>query len=350
MLRQLLLLLVLVQSGARAYLSNPLHALFVPAPHTSSARGTAPSCSATFSQSGLQVTGVQGLPMAPASLADDSAWKALHPIASESVGVNLPGTLLWRLRHATWYLEQDAAAARAIQRAAEVACVAHEGQKRKSGDDFILHPVETAIILADLKMDVDTIVAGLLHDTVEDTDLTLQDLTLLFGESVSAIVQGDTKVSKLNAEWGALPADERAALNHRSMLLAMSEDWRVVMVKLADRLHNMRTLEHMSRSKQVRIARETVQIFVPLARRVGVGEIERELLHWSIEYLFPQELKGLFGLELLGHWARLQFWGVLDDVLKRDQVLYEFDVDSKLLGHRQRWVQHTNHWAVVFAE
>ena len=134
------------------------------------------------------------------------------------------------------------------------------------------------------------------------------------------------------------------------MLLAMSEDWRVVMVKLADRLHNMRTLEHMSRSKQVRIARETVQIFVPLARRVGVGEIERELLHWSIEYLFPQELKGLFGLELLGHWARLQFWGVLDDVLKRDQVLYEFDVDSKLLGHRQRWVQHTNHWAVVFAE
>merc|ERR1719197_337998 len=101
------------------------------------------------------------------------------------------------------------------------------------------------------------------------------------------IVRGDSKMSKLCGEAAALPADERKELNHRNMLLAMGDDWRVVVVKLADRQHNMRTLEHMPRHKQVRIARETVEIFVPLARRLGIYELERELLHRSIEYLFP---------------------------------------------------------------
>ena len=131
------------------------------------------------------------------------------------------------------------------------------------------------------------------------------------------------------------------------MLLAMGADWRVVVVKLADRLHNMRTLEFMPRHKQVRIARETIEIFVPLARRLGIDALEYELLHHSVSYLFPEELLGLFGLELLGHWARLRCWGVLDDFLLRDQVLSELDVKKQLSSHRKRWVQHANYWGVA---
>ena len=152
-------------------------------------------------------------------------------------------------------------------------------------------------------MDADTIVAGLLHDTVEDTELTLDDISFHFGPEVMEIVRGDSKMSKLCGEAAALPADERKELNHRNMLLAMGDDWRIVVVKLADRLHNMRTLEHMPRHKQVAIARETLQIFVPLARRLGIETLERELTDISVEYIFPEELKGVFGLELLGHWA-----------------------------------------------
>merc|ERR1711988_827317 len=187
------------------------------------------------------------------------------------------------------------------------------------------------------------------HDTVEDTDLSLDDVRVMFGSSVATIVQGDSKACKLYDELLAMPAAERNRINQREMLIAMSADWRIVVVKLADRLHNMQTLEHMPRHKQVRIARETVEIFVPLARRLGMSELERELLHCSVSYLFPQELKGVFGFELLGHWLRLQFWGVLDRKLRSDEVLHEYNVESKLLSHRDRWVQHSNYWAVAFA-
>ena len=101
----------------------------------------------------------------------------------------------------------------------------------------------------------------------------------------------------------------------------------------------MRTLEHMPRHKQVAIARETLQIFVPLARRLGIETLERELTDISVEYIFPEELKGVFGLELLGHWARIRFWGALDGLLLRDTVLSELDVDSKLDDHRERRAQ-----------
>jgi len=252
------------------------------------------------------------------------------------------------LHHATWYLEQNSLV---VQRAVQLAASAHEGQLRKNGDPFITHPIETARILADLRMDLDTIVAGLLHDVVEDTDVSLETIESLFGSSVAAIVRGDTKASKMTDYAAALEhPDERREFNQRSMLLAMSDDWRIAVVKLADRLHNMRTLEHMPRHKQVRIARETIQIFVPLANRIGIDKLEYELLLLAVDYLFPQELKGLFGLELLGHWARVQFWGVLDDFLLKDQVLSELDVYTKLKGHRQRWKSHVDYWAVAFAE
>lgn len=282
----------------------------------------------------------EGLFTSAAEAAGRQQWDAISEVAARSSsGESLCEPLRWTLHRATWYLREESLV---IQRAADVAAHAHRGQLRKSGDDFIIHPVETACILADLKMDLDTIVAGLLHDTVEDTDLTLEDIEQLFGSSVATIVRGDSKISKLCAEVGALPDAERRAVNQRNMLLAMSADWRIVVVKLADRLHNMRTLEHMPRHKQVCIARETVEIFVPLARRLGIVELERELLHRSIEYLFPQELKGVFGIELLGHMARMRLEGALDNLLRNDEVLFEGDVDSKLSGHRELWLQHTN--------
>lgn len=284
----------------------------------------------------------------PAASADAASWAGLSPFAAAAVDTRLADELQWCLHRATWYLrDQDTVA---INRAAQIATMAHEGQKRKSGEDFIVHPVETACILADLKMDAHTIVAGLLHDTVEDTDLSLDDVRVMFGSSVATIVQGESKVSKLYDEVEAMTVAERNHINQREMLIAMSSDWRIVVVKLADRLHNMQTLEHMPRHKQVRIARETVEIFVPLARRLGMSELERELLHCSVSYLFPQELRGVFGFELLGHWLRLQFWGVLDRKLRSDQDLRDFSVDSKLRSHRDRWVEHTNYWAVAFAE
>lgn len=279
-----------------------------------------------------------------------------------------------------------------IQRAVQVASLAHDGQARKNGEPFIIHPVETACILAELRMDLDTIVAGLLHDTVEDTELTLADVDTLFGprcaapfvrtanrargtrsgfgvtrcasthdaqapppplSSVAAIVKGDSKQSKICLNAAALDKEAQRSLNHRCMLMAMGEDWRIVVVKLADRLHNMRTLQHMPRHKQVRIARETIQIFVPLARKLGVETLERELLHLAVQYLFPKELKGLFGFQLLGHWARLQCWGFgqsLDDLIGRDQELSELDLHVKLNGHRQRWLRHVDQWAIATSE
>jgi len=280
-----------------------------------------------------------GAVSAPVAQASPAVWERMSGIASN---YEVPG--FRDLHRATWYLQEHSPI---IQRAAQVAASAHEGQRRKNGDPFILHPVETACILADLKMDLDTIVAALLHDTVEDTALTTADIQELFGSSVATIVEGETK--QISSSDGFAP-DQRRELNHRQMLLAMGADWRVVMVKLADRLHNMRTLQYMPRHKQVRIARETIEIFVPLARRIGISQLEYELLRLSVDYLFPQELIGTFGWKLLGHWARLQFWGVLDDFLLRDQVLSGLDVSEQINDHRRRWTQHRNDWGVAFAK
>jgi hypothetical protein len=320
-----------------------------------------------------------------AARASTSEWLALSNVGSCAGGCDrlVPAVQLRALHHATWYLQEHAMV---IQRAVQVASLAHDGQARKNGEPFIIHPVETACILAELRMDLDTIVAGLLHDTVEDTELTLADVEALFGprcaalsvraasrasvaeersawcstsspaappSSVAAIVKGDSKQSKMCLNAAALDKEAQRSLNHRCMLMAMGEDWRIVVVKLADRLHNMRTLQHMPRHKQVRIARETIQIFVPLARKLGVETLERELLHLAVQYLFPKELKGLFGFQLLGHWARLQCWGFgqsLDDLIGCDQELSELDLHVKLNGHRQRWLRHVDQWAIATSE
>lgn len=176
---------------------------------------------------------------------------------------------------------------------------AHQGQMRKSGDPYIVHPVAVAVILAKLEMDTVSIMAGLLHDTVEDVDwVTLDVVKEQFGEEVVKIVEGETKISKLAKKGSqhAQIADEGRdinAENMRQMLIAMLEDPRVILVKLADRLHNMRTMESMKPEKQQRISRETMEIFAPIAHRLGIGQLKWELEDLSFQYLYPKEYQDL---------------------------------------------------------
>ncbi|MCI8523581.1 MAG: bifunctional (p)ppGpp synthetase/guanosine-3',5'-bis(diphosphate) 3'-pyrophosphohydrolase [Lachnospiraceae bacterium] len=180
-----------------------------------------------------------------------------------------------------------------IQKAYRIAYDAHKGQARKSGEPYIIHPLCVAIILADLELDKETIVAGLLHDVVEDTIMTDDEIKEEFGQDVALLVDGVTKLEKLNfhGEHGNQDKDaeklERQAENLRKMFLAMAKDIRVILIKLADRLHNMRTLQHMRPEKQQEIARETLDIYSPIAQRLGISKIKVELDDLSLKYLEP---------------------------------------------------------------
>jgi GTP diphosphokinase / guanosine-3',5'-bis(diphosphate) 3'-diphosphatase len=171
-----------------------------------------------------------------------------------------------------------------LERAFEFAMERHSGQIRKSGEPYMTHPLEVMDIIAELRLDVASLCAGLLHDTVEDTDATVEQLRELFGEDVAFLVDGVTKLSKMNFTT----KEEAQAANFRKMLVAMSRDLRVLLVKLSDRLHNMRTLKHMSASGQERIARETMDIYAPLAHRLGISWIKTELEDLSFRYMFPE--------------------------------------------------------------
>ena len=170
-----------------------------------------------------------------------------------------------------------------ISQAFTLANESHIGQKRKSGENYILHPVEVAEILVDLKMDTDTIVAGILHDVVEDTLITLPDIEYIFGADVRKLVDGVTKLRNLPR------TDSKKIENIRKMVVAMSEDIRVVIIKLADRLHNMRTLKYMTPAKQLEKSKETLEIFAPIAHRIGMSKIKSELEDISFRYLHPEE-------------------------------------------------------------
>ncbi|MGN0314642.1 MAG: HD domain-containing protein, partial [Fusicatenibacter sp.] len=169
-----------------------------------------------------------------------------------------------------------------IDKAYRVAYKAHEGQTRKSGEPYIIHPLCVAIILADLELDKESIVSGLLHDVVEDTVMTEEQLTEEFGPEVSLIVSGVTKLGQLN--YSADKVEEQAE-NLRKMFLAMAKDIRVILVKLADRLHNMRTAKYWSPAKQKEKARETMDIYAPIAQRLGISKIKVELDDLSLKYL-----------------------------------------------------------------
>ncbi len=161
----------------------------------------------------------------------------------------------------------------------------HAGQVRKTGEPYLIHPLAVAGILAQLKLDEASIVAGLLHDTVEDTLATLEEVEELFGKDIANLVDGVTKLGQTKFNT----ADEKLAENFRKMLVAMSRDIRVLLVKLADRLHNMRTLEHMKPEKQESIAKETMDIYAPLANRLGISWIKMELEDLSFRYIHPRE-------------------------------------------------------------
>jgi len=171
-----------------------------------------------------------------------------------------------------------------IRRAYEFAAEAHAGQTRASGEEYVSHPVEVATILATLRLDTDTIAAGLIHDTLEDTEIPVSAIEARFGPQVAAIVDGVTKLGRV--EFGS--ASEQQVENYRKMLLSMASDARVILVKLADRLHNMRTLEHLTEPKRRRIAIETREIYAPLAHRLGMAAIRWELEDLAFKFLEPE--------------------------------------------------------------
>ncbi len=177
-----------------------------------------------------------------------------------------------------------------IEKAYKTAAEAHKNQFRKSGEPYIIHPLDVAIILADLELDKETIVAGLLHDVVEDTIMTESDLQREFGKDVALLVDGVTKLENLPLSTGTSQVDEKLEMqaeNLRKMFLAMAKDIRVILIKLADRLHNMRTLKYKSPESRQRIAKETLEIYCPIAQRLGISKIKTELDDLSLKYLEP---------------------------------------------------------------
>jgi guanosine-3',5'-bis(diphosphate) 3'-pyrophosphohydrolase len=179
-----------------------------------------------------------------------------------------------------------------VEEAFVFACEHHADQRRKSGEDFIVHPVSVAKICAGMRLDTETLVAALLHDTVEDTSASLEEVQELFGEEVSALVDGVTKLTGITFT----SRDEAQAENYRKMMVAMASDIRVILIKLADRLHNMRTIDAMPKQKQIEKAKETLEIYAPIAHRLGIHAIKWELEDLAFAALHPrkyQEIKGL---------------------------------------------------------
>ena len=181
------------------------------------------------------------------------------------------------------------AALEILRKAYVFSAVEHKGQVRASGEPYLVHPLEVAAILADMHMDPICVTVGLLHDVLEDTLSTPEKLREFFGEDVLHIVEGVTKISKLSFAT----SEERQAENYRKMLLAMVDDIRVVMVKLADRLHNMRTLQYLAEERRTKIARETMEIYAPIASRLGMGKIKNELEDLAFQYLEPEAYRDL---------------------------------------------------------
>ncbi len=218
---------------------------------------------------------------------------------------------------------------RLVEKAYVFAARAHAGQVRRSGEPYLSHPMSVAYILAKMKLDLPTIAAGLLHDTVEDTNVTIEEIRHIFGDTVAEIVDGVTKISHLPVKSKV----QKQAENFRKMLLAMAEDLRVILVKLADRLHNMRTLEFMPEQKRQRIARETLEIYAPLASRLGIDWLKRELEDLSFMYLYPEDYRRLREEVEKVVAARQDFIEEVKKIISNK--LEEEGIKGKVLGRRK---------------
>ena len=229
-----------------------------------------------------------------------------------------------------------------VRKAYEFSQKQHSGQQRASGEPYLVHPLEVALVLAEMKMDAVAVAAGLLHDSVEDTSVTIVDIRKEFGEQVAHIVEGVTKISQIDFST----REEQQAENLRKMMLAMVDDIRVILIKLADRLHNMRTLEHLSPDRQQKIAQETLDIYGPIAHRLGMGKIRGELEDLGFRYLDPiayeqvrdavaaRRKKGEQFLSSVEHLLRdkLKEAGITANVESRIKRLYS--IHKKLLKQR----------------
>src|SRR3990167_5455374 len=207
----------------------------------------------------------------------------------------------------------------------------HRGQVRLSGEPYLSHPLEVAHILTKLKMDESCVAAGLLHDTIEDTISTLEELREHFGEEILSLVDGVTKISRI--EFAS--SEEQQAENYRKMILAMAKDIRVILIKLADRLHNMRTLEYMSTDKREKISRETLDIFAPLANRLGIGWMKLELEDPAFKYLYPDKYKEIMDRVAEGYEERVKFIEEIAIVINKE--LDKADVKGKVMGRPKHY-------------
>jgi GTP pyrophosphokinase len=218
-----------------------------------------------------------------------------------------------------------------LERAFIYACDAHEGTMRRSGEDFIVHPVGVARILAELRMDTATVAAALLHDVVEDTESTGDDLRTEFGEEITALVEGVTKLTRIRFQ----SREQAQAENYRKMIVAMAQDIRVILIKLADRLHNMRTIEYLGKQKQIQKARETLEVYAPLAHRLGIHQIKWELEDLSFQTLHPRKYQEIGAMVAQRRADREAYVAEAGDILARE--LEKAEIQAEISGRAKHF-------------
>src|SRR3984893_2901587 len=218
-----------------------------------------------------------------------------------------------------------------VQAAFVFACEHHAAQRRKSGEDFIVHPVGVARICASMRLDTETLSAALLHDTVEDTSASIEEVRARFGEEIAAIVDGVTKLTGITFQSN----DQAQAENYRKMMVAMATDMRVIVIKLADRLHNMRTIDAMPKQKQMEKARETLEIYAPLAHRLGIHAIKWELEDLAFATLHPRKYQEIKGLVAQQREERERYVSEAGEYLTRE--LAELGIQARIAGRAKHF-------------